>query len=109
MQHHYDLIRKRTEYIIYSFSAEEIEVLAERFANESISKAELSEEVELSTKIIDNLLKRAIIENIISDSTFEKIKQRSIQNSQSPENTREFFERLKAIRINNQNSETTLK
>lgn len=111
MQHYYDLLRKRVEYIIYSFSAEEIKEIAERFANESsLSKAELATKTDTSIKVIDNLLKRAIIENIISDEIFEKIKERSIKNSATPSNTKEFFERLRSIRINNQNSnKATLK
>lgn len=105
MEYHYKLMREKDNYIISCFSSEEIKLLAEEFANnKSISKAELAKKYSITIYVIDRLLQKSIVENIIDDDIFRKIEERSMIKIESPETTRKFFEKLRILR--NENSET---
>lgn len=89
-----ELRKKRNEYIIFLYSEEAIAEVATDFANHpEISKAEFAEKYDVSIKVIDILLKKAITENIVSDEIFEKIEKRSLAKD-SGLKAKEFFRLL---------------
>lgn len=92
---HYRKLRKeRDEHLISLFSEEMIKNLAEDFANHpETSKKEFAEKYEISTNVINILLKKAFAENIADDETCCKIEKRSVDKDSS-ENTKKFFEQL---------------
>ena len=98
----YEILRKkRNEYIIFLYSDEEIIQLAKDFANNpEISKVQFAERYDVSIKVIDTLLKKAITENLIDDETFEKIEERSLRKNQSLR-AKEFFKLLHQRRESN--------
>lgn len=104
----YEMLRKkRNEYIIFLYSDEEIKKLATDFANNpEISKTEFTEKYDVSIKVLDTLLKKAITENLIDDETFAKIEERSLAKDSSLR-AKEFFKLLHKRRNSNL-KETTL-
>ena len=75
---------QRCEYIMESYSKEGLKQIAESFANHpNISKKDFAEKYYISTKVLGLLLQKAIVTNVIDDETFEAIKRRSINNSNS--------------------------
>lgn len=95
------LRKKRNEYIIFLYSDEEIVKLSTDFANHpKISKAEFAEKYDISIKVIDTLLKKAITENLIDDETFAKIEERSLSKDSSLR-AKEFFKLLHERRNSN--------
>lgn len=93
-QHYAMLRKKRNEYIICLYSDIEIKILAEDFA-ESIeeSKKDFAKRYEISTPVLDVLLKKAFTENIADDMTCKKIEKRSLAKNSSKK-TKMFFEQL---------------
>lgn len=88
------LRKKRNEYIIFLYSDEEIKKLAMDFANNpEISKTEFAEKYDVSIKVLDTLLKKAITENLIDDETFVKIEERSLAKDSSLR-AKKFFDLL---------------
>lgn len=92
---HYALLRsKRNNYILESYSNEQIKSLAEDFAaNSKISKLEFAEKYDISIVVLDKMLKKAFIENIIDDQTCKEIEKRSLKKDSS-KRAKEFFEYL---------------
>ncbi len=78
-----DIVDKKTkaklyEYFLSNFSEEKIKEIAETFARSTLSKQEIAKNFEIDSVTLDLALKKAIVENIISDEDFEKIRNRSI-------------------------------
>lgn len=93
-----ELRKKRNEFIIFSFSEEEIKQLAIDFANHpETSKKEFAEKYDVSITVIDVLLKKAIIDKIVDDETFAKIEERSLMKNSS-KRAKEFFRLLRERR-----------
>lgn len=96
-----ELRKKRNEYIIFLYSDEEIKKLATDFANNpQITKTEFAKKYEVSTNVIDTLLKKAITENLIADEIFAKIEERSLAKNSSLR-AKEFFKILHERRNSN--------
>lgn len=88
------LRKKRNEYIIFLYFDEDIKKLAIDFANNpQITKSEFAEKYDVSIKVLDTLLKKAITENLIDDETFAKIEKRSLAKDSSLR-TKQFFDLL---------------
>lgn len=100
----YAMLRKdRNEFIIFSYSDEEIKKLGIDFANNpQTTKAEFAKKYDISIKVLDTLLNKAIVESIVDDETFAKIEERSLSIDSSLR-AKEFFKALHEKR------ETTLK
>ena len=102
------LRKKRNEYIIFLYTDEEIKKLAIDFANNSsISKHEFAKKYDVSVKVFDVLLKKAITENIIDDEIFSKIEERSLAKDSSLR-TKQFFKLLRERREFNKTKGTAL-
>lgn len=102
-----ELRKKRNEYIIFLYSEKDIKELAEDFANHpEISKSEFANKYDVSIKVIDTLLKKAITENIVRDEIFAKIEERSLAKD-SGLKAKEFF-RLLHERRNSHSKGTAL-
>lgn len=98
----YSMLRKkRNEYIIFLYSDEEIKEIATDFANNrQITKIEFAEKYDVSIKVLDTLLKKAITENIVDDEIFAKIEERSLAKDSSLR-SKEFFRLLHERRKSN--------
>ena len=82
---HYAKLRQKrkehTEKMIANYSDEEIKVIAKKFGSSpEISKQKLAKELKIPVAVFDRLLEKAIIQSIIDDNIFEKIKIRSMKN-----------------------------
>lgn len=92
------LRKKRNEFIIFSFSEEEIKQLAIDFANHpEISKKEFAQKYDVSNTVIDVVLKKSITEKIVDDEIFAKIEERSLKKDSS-KRAKDFFNLLRERR-----------
>jgi hypothetical protein len=91
----YDMLRKkRNEYIIFLYSDERIKQLVVDFADHpEMSKEECSKKYDISISVLDTLIKKAIVENIVDDGTFAKIEVRILKEDSSLR-TKDFFQSL---------------
>ena len=99
-----ELKRERKEYSKFPFSKKEVINITKRFAGNSLlTKKELAKEYEVSINLIDNALYVAIVENLVKDEIFQKIKERSLKANNS-EKAIAFFEEIEALRKLNKES-----
>lgn len=93
---HYARIRlKRNNYIVSLYSEKEIEDLATNFAYSPLSKKEFAKKEGITIKILDLLLKKAIVEAIVDDIVFNAIRQRSVDNeTRNKKRVEDFFVEL---------------
>lgn len=98
---YYKMRKERDLNIFAEFSDNEIEKIAIEFAYSKLKKAEFAKEKEISNRVIDLILKKAIEEAIVDDEVLYSIKERSIANAKNVEETEVFFKEL--IRKRNEN------
>lgn len=99
----YEVLRKkRNDYIISNYTKEQITTLATEFANNpEMSKKEFADKYGVCTMVIDKILVKAIVENIVDDETFAKIEKRTIEKNAGNAKTTKFFEALRQKRQHN--------
>lgn len=90
INHYAELRAKRKNYIVSTFSDENVVEIIIEFTSLCISKQELAEKYNVNTKIIDLIIKKGIVENLVSDEVFGKIERRSLEKDNSYE-TKKFF------------------
>ena len=98
------LYSKRCEYIALSFPENKIKQIAEDFANNpNVSKEDIALKYNISRKVLELMLERSIIDNVVNDEIFEAIRNRSIKNStpNKKTETEKYFEVLQEKRKNN--------
>ncbi len=86
---------------VLAFSDERIRDFVGKFACcPQISKRQFSVMYKIPMRVIDELLKKAIVENMVDDKTVELIYARSLQNANKSEeeNVKKFFRKLKKER-----------
>lgn len=106
ISHHKKLMRKRAEFIVYSYLPSEIKKIAADVANNpmySIQYFKIKYKIE-SEKVMKLILQRAIAENISSDDEMERIIQRSLKVN-ATESAKQYFEYLRNERTKNKNSQ----
>lgn len=91
---YYKMRKERDLNIFAEFSDNEIEKIAIEFAYSKLKKAEFAKEKEISNRVIDLILKKAIEEAIVDDEVLYSIKERSIANAKNVEETEVFFKEL---------------
>ena len=98
------LYSKRCEYITLSLPENKIKQIAEDFANNpNVSKEDIALKYNISRKVLELMLERSIIDNVVDDEIFEAIRNRSIKNStpNKKTETEKYFEVLQEKRKNN--------
>ncbi len=92
---------KETRRNYSAFSKKDIKYIATYFAEHpEKSKSQISSFFSFTnTKVLDQLLKKACLEIIISDKVYKKIVSRSVSTSQNLNTTMTFFEELTRKRI----------
>lgn len=90
INHYAELRAKRKNYIVSTFSDEDVIKVINEFDSLVISKHELAEKYNVNTKIIDLIIKKGIVENLVSDEVFARIERRSLEKDNSYE-TKKFF------------------
>ena len=106
ISHHKKLMRKRAEFIVYSYLPSEIKKIAADVANNpmySIQYFKIKYKIE-SEKVMKLILQRAIAENISSEDEMERIIQRSLKVN-ATESAKQYFEYLRNERTKNKNSQ----
>ncbi len=91
---YYKMRKERDLYIFSQFSDDEIEKVAIEFSYSKMSKGEFAKEKEISKRVLELLLKKAIEEAIVEDIIVYAIKERSITNAKNPKQVEEFFKEL---------------
>lgn len=99
ISHHEDLMRKREEYLLTAFSRVEIKNIAEDIASHpSKTISSFTHKYEIETdRLTKMLLKKSIVENIISDEIMELIIKRSLGENPN-EKAKETFKRFQIER-----------
>lgn len=105
ISHHEELIRKREEFLIMTFSRVEIKKIVEDIANHtskpiSFFTGKYNIETDRLTKL---LLRKAIVENIVSDEIMELIIKRSLGKYQT-QKAQEVFQKFREEREEYKNS-----
>lgn len=103
--HHRNLIKKREKYLLSGISKAEINEIAEYFANNtSKTISQITEKFHLESDHMTRvILKKAIVENIVTDEVMELMITRSLGNNPS-EKTEQVFQMFREERENNKNS-----
>ena len=99
ISHHEDLMKKREAYLLTAFSRVETKKIAEDIANhpsEPISSFTRKYDIE-TDRLTKLLLKKAIVENIVSDEVMEMIIKRSL-GSNPNERAKKTFEKFRIER-----------
>lgn len=80
--HFRELIKKRNEHVLLFFTNEQIKEIAIVFAEYSeVSRLGIAKKNGINVMVVDLILKKAIIENLVSDEVFYKIKNRILENA----------------------------
>lgn len=97
---HQELLEKRNNYS--AFQKKDIAHIARYYANHpELSKAEVAQSFGFtSTKPLDQILKKACVELIISDTVFKALRTRAVEKAtdKNMDRTVQFFDALEAIR-----------
>ena len=103
------LEKERTDFS--AFTKQDIRKIAEYYANNpQCSKQETANHFHFySTKPLDQLLKKACVELIVTDKVFNALYSRAIQNATDMEYTVRFFEKLAQARANTKSIKKTPK
>jgi len=99
LEHYQKLIKEREDYLAQFFSRVEVKKITEHIANApsmSISYFTKAYKIE-SDRLTKLLLKRAIVEGIVSDEVMKEIIRRSLRNNKT-EATIQYFENLRKAR-----------
>lgn len=98
---HYSELRvERRKFILSTFSNEKIIEIIHEFIEKDIFKNELAEKYNVDTKVIDLIIKRGIVENLISDELFHMIELRTLKRDNSC-TAKNFFIKLHEERNSN--------
>lgn len=102
LEHYYRLIKEREEYLAQFFSKVEVKKIAEHIAKvPSMSISYFTQKYKIeSDRITRLLLRRAIVEDIVSDEVMEEVIKRSLRNNKT-EFTIQYFENLRKQREKN--------
>lgn len=93
---------KRYKNIATNMSEEEIRNIAKDFGdNPDIGKGDFASSYGVHPRVIDYILKRAIIENISDNNVVDAIEKRSIANAKNTQNVKEYFDTLRKVREEN--------
>lgn len=91
------MLVKRNKKVLDSFDDENIKKLALDFAdNPDIGKQDLAAAYGITPRILEKLLEKAIVHNIVDDKTFEEIKKRSLRDANKA--AQEYFEKIQRQR-----------
>lgn len=100
VNHYKELRVQRREKILKKFNDKDIIEITTLYALEEMSKDDLAILYNVSTRIIDLIIKKGIVENKISDELFYRIEQRVLLKDNSY-STKKFFEDLHKERNSN--------
>ncbi len=109
IRHHKELMKKREELLLCAYTRTEIEKIAKDIAENpsySIHHFTLKNNIE-SDRLTKSILKRAIVENIVSDEVMEKIIERSLKGIEIrrvKHKAKQYFAALKKQREENKKS-----
>lgn len=100
--HHYELYRKRAQYMLTSIFKSEIKEIAEYYANNpKLSIQEITRKYQLDSSYLTKLiLEKAILENIVSDDVVELLIKRNVGENPK-EKVVKYFENLRKEREEN--------
>ncbi len=104
--HHKELIRRREEFLLNAYASTEVEKIAKDIAENSsysIQYFTVKNNIE-SERLTKSILKRAIVENIVSDEVMEKIIERSLKGieiNRAKHKAKQYFAALKKQREEN--------
>lgn len=103
--HHRNLIKKREKYLLSGISKAEINEIAEYFVNNtSKTISQITEKFHLESDHMTRvILKKAIVENIVTDEVMELMIKRSLGNNPS-EKAEQVFQMFREERENYKNS-----
>ncbi len=105
--HHKELIRRREEFLLNAYARAEVQKIAKDIAEHPdypIHYFTLKNNIE-SDRLTKGILKRAIVENIVSDEVMEKIIERSLKGieiNRVKHKAKQYFAALKKQREENQ-------
>lgn len=97
--HHYELYRKRANYLLTAIFKNEIKEIAEYYANNpKVSTQEITRKYQLDSNYLTKLiLEKAILENIVSDDVMELLIKRNVGDN-TKEKVVKYFENLRKER-----------
>lgn len=97
-KHHQEkLLLQRKE---FKFSRKNAKKIAISYSKTRINKEEFCKANLIPTKLFDDALFEAIVQNLIDDKCYERIKNKALQNHSNSSNACEFFIKLDKMRNN---------
>ena len=93
--HYSELRQKRIEYIISTFSEEQIKGITETYANNpEKTMEEIANTNKISITVLKNILKKAFVESIVDMDICMRIEKRSMQNARNQEQKEKAFKKM---------------
>ena len=89
-RHYNKLVAQRNNYVVPDAEAK---ILIEQFSKSELNKNEFCRFEKITVELFGKTIRRAIAENLVSDNTVKRLKQKSLEHHEGPK-TRTFWENV---------------